>query len=62
MARGYWLYFQIGRGGWFAETADGSLPDLVIGKDRPDAKELFLDVEGWLRTKPLLEQKPIIIE
>jgi hypothetical protein len=61
---GYRIYFQVGKGGWFAETADGSEPQIMPPLDiTPEEKQrYFTDPETYLSTRPLFAKQPIKIE
>lgn len=65
-SRGYWIFYKVGVGGWFAETSDGSEPDLwkdllqgVRDKGQKDRQNFYINPEPYLAALPLLKKQQI---
>jgi hypothetical protein len=57
--RGYWVFYEVGVGGWYAETADGSEPKLQMLRPATEREKLefVLDPQSLMIKQPLLEKK-----
>jgi hypothetical protein len=60
-SRGCWIFYEVGVGGWYAETADGSEPTLLNIRPKTEKeKQAYVDdPRNYLNTQALLEKKPL---